>query len=271
MAAGQSAAGGVTYEEFTALLQTTLLAVTQRCRSRIHPVPPPLPEFQQDATSGGLSLGRLVLGEEIGHGSYATVYRTTGRLPAGARQHLETSASHVVDSAAASEGQDDGYPGAGSWPAAGVCAVKAIRKDLLVREKKQGEAARERDAMILCRGSAHVLELIGTAQDAKRLYFISPLCVNGDLQTLLTAVGAFCPAVCRFYAVQIVAALGTLRDACIVHRDLKPDNILLSERMHVKLCDFACSRKGRSTSLYSPPRRHYRHGGLRLRLPPLAS
>ena len=47
----------------------------------------------------------------------------------------------------------------------------------------------------------------------------------------------------KFYAVQIVDALGHLHSNDIIHRDLKLENILVNANGYITLIDFGVSKK----------------------------
>ena len=132
-------------------------AVVARCAARAS-MPAPEPPFLKAGADGRVSIGQLRLGAEVGRGSYSSV--VFARLRGG-------------------EGEGGGGGGGG------IFAVKCVRKKLLLREKKQGEAVRERDALAAAQGCAWVVQLLATAQDADCLYFVFPHLPNGDLRDLV--------------------------------------------------------------------------------------
>ena len=46
----------------------------------------------------------------------------------------------------------------------------------------------------------------------------------------------------RFYAIQVILALGYLHSKQIIYRDLKPENILLNEDGYISLADFGTAK-----------------------------
>lgn len=46
----------------------------------------------------------------------------------------------------------------------------------------------------------------------------------------------------KFYAAQVVLAIGYLHQSKIIYRDLKPENILIDEEGYIKLADFGLAK-----------------------------
>lgn len=146
------------------------------------------------------------IAEQIGHGSYSQVLKVT-----------EKSSKHPY-------------------------ALKRLNKSHIVKEKKTHEVQREKDTLIALADSKRAVHLIFSFQDNDYLYYVLDLCVNGDLQQLITRFGALPFASCRFFTAQLVDAIAYCHSHNIVHRDIKPDNCLLDHKLNLKLADFASSR-----------------------------
>ncbi|CAG0903735.1 unnamed protein product [Cyprideis torosa] len=65
--------------------------------------------------------------------------------------------------------------------------------------------------------------------------------IGGDVKSLLQVVGYFTESMATFYASEVALALEYLHRRGIVHRDVKPDNMLISNKGHIKLTDFGLS------------------------------
>lgn len=66
---------------------------------------------------------------------------------------------------------------------------------------------------------------------------------GGELFKFLKKKGRFDVASTRFYAAEVLLALGYLHnDLDTIYRDLKPENILVDKDGHIKLTDFGLSK-----------------------------
>lgn len=104
-------------------------------------------------------------------------------------------------------------------------------------------------------------------------YQVMEYMIGGDLKSLLSEMGYFDEHMATFYVTEVALALEYLHKynlsivlwfSCllhstsrpyrhgIIHRDVKPDNMLLSDKGHVKLTDFGLSRVhlGRGMSIH---------------------
>lgn len=95
----------------------------------------------------------------------------------------------------------------------------------------------EKEALIRLSSSPFVINLHGTFQDEKRLYFVLDYIPNGDLESFLKNETLSFDSM-RYIMKQLVLAIGDLHSNFVIHRDLKPENILLTEDLHVKFIDF---------------------------------
>ncbi|XP_034251085.1 3-phosphoinositide-dependent protein kinase 1 [Thrips palmi] len=126
-------------------------------------------------------------------------------------------------------------------------AIKVCDKRHIIREKKTEYIKREKE--VLNRLGANqsaaapfFVKLFCTFQDADRLYFVLSYAKRGELLPYINKVGSFDIECTRFYAAEILVALGHLHNLGIIHRDLKPENILLDENMHILITDFGSAK-----------------------------
>lgn len=123
-------------------------------------------------------------------------------------------------------------------------ALKAVRKDYIVKHKDQNHIENERRVMLTLQ-SPFCIRLFGTFQDGPNVYFAMELAVGGELfRRLSKGDKDGLPAQeCRFYMHEIFSALDHLQSLGYVYRDLKPENVMLDEEGHCKLVDFGFSTR----------------------------
>lgn len=120
-------------------------------------------------------------------------------------------------------------------------AMKRIRKDLLI-EKGQIQNTKNEKEILLSIEHPFLLGMDFVFQNDYRLYFFLDYIKGGNLFENLFSQKRFDEEKVKFFAAQLVLALGCLHENKIVHRDLKPENVLLKENGYIKLADFGLAK-----------------------------
>ena len=117
-----------------------------------------------------------------------------------------------------------------------ICAAKEI--EIVLREKLENE-------ILICKNLEHknIVKLNDYFIYNKKYYLIFEYCENKDLSSLLKNRGKLTEIEVQYYIYQLIQALIYLQERNIIHRDLKLQNIFLTEKMELKLGDFALARK----------------------------
>ncbi|GAA6008515.1 hypothetical protein JCM11491_004505 [Sporobolomyces phaffii] len=121
-------------------------------------------------------------------------------------------------------------------------ALKVLDKDHIKREKKTKYVLIERDTLKQLDGHPGVVRLYWTFQDEWSLYYVLELAPNGELLKWIKEYGSFDLRSARYYAAQILSAVGFMHEKGVIHRDLKPENILFAEDMRIKITDFGTAK-----------------------------
>lgn len=87
-----------------------------------------------------------------------------------------------------------------------------------------------------------IVKMFGADSDDFNLYMLFEYIAGGELFTYLRNAKRFTNGTCRFYACEVILALEYLHSKSIVYRDLKPENLMLSEKGHIKLTDFGFAK-----------------------------
>ena len=120
-------------------------------------------------------------------------------------------------------------------------AIKAIRKDILLRYNHV-ESTRTEMKIMLNMSHPFLVDMHYVLQNEYRLYFVMPFIQGAELYKLLMKQKTFPEEVVKFYAIQIIIAVGYLHEKGVVHRDLKLENILLNSDGFIKLIDFGLAK-----------------------------
>lgn len=145
------------------------------------------------------------IGDEIGQGSYSTVYLANEK----------------------SNGK--------------VYAIKVLDKKHIIKEKKVKYVNIEKNVLNKVNHPL-IIKLYYTFQDSSSLYFVLDFAKNGELLDFIKKNSSFDEASTKFYAAEILLAIEYLHNLNIIHRDIKPENILMDENMHIKLTDFGTAK-----------------------------
>jgi len=122
-------------------------------------------------------------------------------------------------------------------------AMKMLRKEHIVKRNQVEHTKTERNVLEAV-SHPFIVNLHYAFQTPTKLYFVLEFCAGGELFFHLSRAGRFPEGRCRFYAAEIILAIGYLHELNIIYRDLKPENILLDADGHVKLTDFGLSKEG---------------------------
>lgn len=136
--------------------------------------------------------------------------------------------------------------------------MKRLRKTHLL---KRGQIARTRTERLVLSMVDHpfIMKLHFAFQTEEMLYLVLDYCAGGELFFHLCREKKFPEQWTRFYAAELLLALGHLHSKGIIYRDLKPENVLLDSEGHVKLGDFGLAKtsithyyKGASSRVGTP-------------------
>ncbi|GAA5961624.1 hypothetical protein JCM21900_002829 [Sporobolomyces salmonicolor] len=89
----------------------------------------------------------------------------------------------------------------------------------------------------------HVLSLYELIATESSIYLVTELCAGGELFDYLVEKGRLSLAETRRIFGQLVLGMAYLHGEGVVHRDLKLENVLLDERVNVKIADLGFGRE----------------------------
>lgn len=122
-------------------------------------------------------------------------------------------------------------------------AMKILRKTHLYQKRQIERTKTERKVLSIVK-HPFIMKLHFAFQTDDHLYFVLEYCPGGELFFHLSRYRRFPERVARFYAAELLLAIGHLHRRGIIFRDLKPENVLLDATGHVKLGDFGLSKDG---------------------------
>lgn len=122
-------------------------------------------------------------------------------------------------------------------------AMKILKKTHLVK-RRQIERTRTERKVLSVVNHPFIMKLHYAFQTPDKLYLVLDYCPGGELFFHLSRFRRFPERVARFYAAELLLAIGHLHKRGIIYRDLKPENVLLDADGHVKLGDFGLAKAG---------------------------
>ncbi|KAG0666417.1 hypothetical protein C6P45_000233 [Maudiozyma exigua] len=154
------------------------------------------------------SANDFVFKEELGHGSYSTVYKAIDR--------------HDPNK---------------------IYAIKVCSKDHIIREAKVKYVTIEKNTLnSLARGNhPGIVKLYYTFHDKDNLYFVLDFAAGGELLSLLHKYGTFNDRLSRHFTIQLIDTIEYIHSKGVIHRDLKPENVLLDKEGKLMITDFGAA------------------------------
>ncbi|KNC52113.1 akt protein [Thecamonas trahens ATCC 50062] len=122
-------------------------------------------------------------------------------------------------------------------------AIKILKKDVVLEHEEVEHTQAER-RVLSTMDHPFLVRMYYSFQTDDRLYFVMDYVRGGELFYHMQRSGKFSEERAKFYAAEIVCALGYLHRKGIVYRDLKLENLLLDEDGHILITDFGLVKEG---------------------------
>lgn len=123
-----------------------------------------------------------------------------------------------------------------------IYAMKVLKK-IVVAAKGQVEHTKS-EKEILCEiNHPYIVRLRFSFQSSDKLYLVTDYYNGGALYTHLRKSKCFTEERAKFYAAELLSALGHLHSQQIIYRDLKLENVLMDHKGHIALTDFGLSKQ----------------------------
>ncbi|CCD26276.1 protein kinase PKH3 NDAI_0H01020 [Naumovozyma dairenensis CBS 421] len=157
----------------------------------------------------------FIFKEELGHGSYSTVYKAVDK------RNIKK-----------------------------VYAIKVCSKAHIIKESKVKYVTIEKNTLNLLARANHpgIVKLYYTFHDEENLYFVLDYAPGGELLSLLHKMKTFSESWAKHFTVQLVDTLEYIHSQGIIHRDLKPENVLLNKEGKLMITDFGAASTSNSSS-----------------------
>uniref|UniRef100_A0A182Q166 non-specific serine/threonine protein kinase n=1 Tax=Anopheles farauti TaxID=69004 RepID=A0A182Q166_9DIPT len=132
-------------------------------------------------------------------------------------------------------------------------AIKILKKDVIIQKDEVAHTMAE-SRVLKTTNHPFLISLKYSFQTVDRLCFVMQYVNGGELFFHLSRERMFPEERTRFYAAEIISALGYLHSHGIIYRDLKLENLLLDKDGHIKIADFGLCKEdityGRTTKTF---------------------
>ncbi|OQV11393.1 RAC serine/threonine-protein kinase [Hypsibius exemplaris] len=123
-----------------------------------------------------------------------------------------------------------------------IYALKILKKEVIIAKDEVAHTLTENRVLQTCR-HPFITQLKYSFQTNDRLCFVMEYVNGGELFFHLSHAKVFTEDKTRFYAAEILSAIGYLHEQGVVYRDLKLENLLLDKDGHIKIADFGLCKE----------------------------
>jgi len=122
-----------------------------------------------------------------------------------------------------------------------IYAMKILKKDMIIKENMVSHTKSEKSILQQI-DHPFIVGLKYAFQSREKLYLVLDFLAGGEIFFHLKEETKFPVERAKFYAAELICALGHLHKFDIVYRDLKPENVVLDGDGHVVITDFGLAK-----------------------------